>query len=89
MEQAISNHHVQDRAVLTFAAVVSAAASYWDGLDPDDFCVQHVSDVGLIFGSSNRLRWSPETGFAPIRSSCTDRFLKNYDSIGPMPKGRV
>ena len=43
-----------------------------------DYCIQSVGGVA-VFGSTNRLCWSPITGFYVVRSMCTSRFLKLYD----------
>ena len=45
---------------------------------PQDFCLQHVGLTNLVFGSTNRLLWSVQTGFVPDKSSCTEKFLNNW-----------
>ncbi len=69
------------------AEIVEAASMYWRGLDPYDFCVQNSSPqlASIVFGSTNRLIWSPFTGFYADRSYCSARFLEQYDRLGPIP----
>jgi len=67
-------------------AIFEAAACYWLGLDEDDFCLQSSGGGEmLVFGGTNRLRWTPWQGFQPDRSYCTPSFLANFDRIGPVP----
>ncbi|HRQ48586.1 MAG TPA: hypothetical protein PK725_16650 [Rhodocyclaceae bacterium] len=44
-----------------------------------DFCVQHVGQ-NAVFGGTNRLIWSAKHGWRPDRTSCTERFLAEYDA---------
>lgn len=75
-----------DAAILLYEVVLQAAV-YWDapGLDPDDFCVQHVGLDALVFGGRNRLVWSPAYGYRPDRRDCTAAFLARCDALGPLP----
>jgi hypothetical protein len=49
---------------------------------PQDFCVQYVSSNSVIFGSTNRVIWTPAKGFIPDRSYCTQKFLNYWDNRG-------
>lgn len=45
----------------------------------DDFCIQYVSDVAIVFGGTNRLvlnRW----GWQLDREYCTPNFIKAFDA---------
>lgn len=83
-ENAISEH-----AVILTTEVIKAAALYWVGFDADDFCVQHVTPEGIVFGSVNRLIWFPARGFYPDPLDCTPKFLDNARAIGPVPNPRI
>jgi hypothetical protein len=65
----------------TVCGIFKEAARYWEGLDPNDFCLQHMSGGRIVFGSTNRLIWSPETGFYPDEKYCTKRFLNNFSKL--------
>lgn len=41
--------------------------------------VQHVGQ-NAVFGGTNRLIWSAKHGWRPDRTSCTERFLAEYDA---------
>ena len=43
-----------------------------------DFCVQSASDTGAVFGGTNRLLWSLDSGFRPDPTYCTARFREAY-----------
>lgn len=66
-------------------AIVLAAAEYWDTIDLMDFCVQSLNPDVIVFGSVNRLIWTPAHGFRPDRGYCSEKFLATYDQIGPLP----
>lgn len=68
--------------------VLEAAAAYWDGpgVDPTDFCVQLVSPDSVVFGGTNRLRWTPAHGFLPDPSYCSAAFLERCVALGPVPQ---
>lgn len=68
-----------------FCQLVLAAAVYWEGISVDDFCVQHVGDGSVVFGGTNRLRWTAATGFRPEPGYCTERFLARARELGPLP----
>ncbi len=78
--------HTQRNAAMLLMEIVEAAAEYWRGGDPYDFCVQHVSPDCIVFGGTNRLVWSPGRGFQPSRSHCTPAFLARCAAIGPLPR---
>ena len=65
--------------------IFKAAALYWVDLDEDDFCLQSASSETLVFGGTNRLIWSAARGFQPDQSYCTEKFLLNWQAIGPLP----
>jgi hypothetical protein len=52
---------------------------------PGDFCVQHVTDTVIIFGSTNRIVWRPATGFAPDVMWCNAAFLKHFKTVQKGP----
>lgn len=70
---------------LMLSKICEAAARYWKGIDPYDFCIQYVSPEHITFGSTNRLIWTPFNGFRADRSYCSSRFLERYDKLGPLP----
>ena len=74
---------------LILSSLVRAAAVYWDGdgIDKLDFCIQLFGVTAIVFGGTNRLVWTPTHGFNPDRPYCTERFLKRYDELGPLPRG--
>ena len=45
----------------------------------NDFGIQDTSGGVAVFGSTNRLVWSPTQGYRPDRSLCTKRFLGAAD----------
>jgi hypothetical protein len=65
--------------------IVHAAAVYFEEC-PDDFCLQHLRLDTIVFGSTNRLIWSPLRGFFPDPSCCTREFLVHAGNVLP---GRV
>jgi len=69
--------------------IAESAGFYWGKTQPEDFVVQFFTADHIVFGSTNRLIWSPATGFRPDRGYCTAKFLKHYDSIGPLPGARM
>jgi hypothetical protein len=89
-EQAARRLALNEDAPVLLAAIASAAARYWDadGIDADDFCVQHVGIETVVFGATNRLVWSPTRGFWPDRSYCTPAFLARCEALGPLPAPR-
>lgn len=58
-------------------AVVYEAYGYWQRAGcTEDFCLQH-SDLfigTIIFGSTNRVRWSMNSGFTMLTGLCTHKF---------------
>jgi hypothetical protein len=46
-----------------------------------DFCFQVVSSSVIVFGSNNRLIWSPALGFRPDASYCTPGFLFCFNQL--------
>ena len=72
--------------LMHFYTLCEAAAEYWSGLDPYDFCVQSFKNGEVIvFGSTNRLIWSARGGFRPDVSYCTGQFLINCRRLGSLP----
>lgn len=45
-----------------------------------DFCVQHAW-VNIVFGGTNRLIFSPHSGWRIDRSDCTTKFIDCWESI--------
>jgi hypothetical protein len=80
---------VSEHAVIIMSELIRTAARYWDGFDADDFCVQHVSPDGIVFGSVNRLIWTPKTGFYPDAQDCNPMFLACAQRLGPVPQPRA
>lgn len=56
--------------------IFQAAAEHWLGSDEDDFCLQSSGGESLIFGGTNRLRWTARHGFVPDASYCTAGFIE-------------
>jgi hypothetical protein len=77
------NKHI-DNEMLSYL-VAESAGYYWEGIQADDFGLQVFDTEYIVFGGVNRIVWSPANGFRPDRSYCTARFLKRYESIGPLP----
>jgi len=48
---------------------------------PHDFCVQHATEYGIVFGGSNRLVWTPFNSFSADPNYCTESFIKAYRTI--------
>ena len=46
-----------------------------------DFCVQNTSELGVIFGGYNRLKWRPLTGWTVEPSHCTPGFLERFEVL--------
>ncbi len=65
--------------------VVEAAMEYFVEC-PEDFCLQNMSGETIVFGGTNRLLWTARHGFRPDRSSCTEKFLRHYVSMGDLPR---
>lgn len=65
-------------------SIAEAAAAHWgyDGADPNDFCLQPPGELtlgaSLVFGGSNRLRWSPRRGFSIDAARCSPDFIDNF-----------
>lgn len=68
--------------IILAATVTREAVEYWDGLDPYDFCVQHVGIHSVVFGGSARLFWHPSNGFTPDESYCSQAFLARCRELG-------
>lgn len=64
-------------------ALVEAAAKYYT--EADDFCIQHVGELSVTFGGTNRLQWTPAWGFRADGLSCTPEFMNRYKELGPHP----
>jgi len=60
--------------------VVEGAAMYFKDY-PRDFGIQHSSSNTIVFGGSNRLIWSPVSGYSADRSYCSSLFLMNHDKL--------
>jgi hypothetical protein len=60
--------------------VVYYALELWKEC-PDDFCIQFVDVDCIIFGSVNRVKWTPKRGFSIDRSYCTKKFIEHYERI--------
>ena len=75
----------EDSNWVMFAYSLTKAASIYFVHCPDDFCIQHVGAEVVIFGGTNRLRWSPAHGFVPDPLYCTENFMVTYKGIGPIP----
>ncbi len=80
--EALNKHITNDILAYTIA---EAASCYWDEATADDFCLQSFDGQSAIFGSSNRLVWTPAAGFRPDCSYCTQRFLEQCDFLGRLP----
>ncbi len=67
--------------------VIEAAMEFWEDC-PNDFCIQTVCCAGIVFGSVNRVVWSPISGFCADREYCTARFLTHYYEKRGIKEGR-
>jgi hypothetical protein len=47
----------------------------------DDFCLQCVSGVNLVFGGTNRVIWSAASGFRCDQSYCSEGFLSEWSRL--------
>ena len=65
--------------------IVRGASVYWR-LCPDDFCFQNADGEIIVFGSVNRIVWSPTFGYQISSLHCTPAFRTRYAIIGPLPK---
>ncbi len=61
-------------------SIVHAAARYFEKC-PEDFCIQHVAAVSIIFGGTNRLIWSPVSGFRYDEPYCRPEFIAHYKEL--------
>jgi len=90
LERAIieaSERLAEAEAPLIAAAVVEAAALYW-AENPGDFGVQSASGGVIVFGGSNRVRWSPLTGFV-LLDQHSPPFAEHFARVGaPLPRAR-
>lgn len=77
-----------EQIIALVGEVIVGAAVYWLDFDADDFCVQSLGPEVAVFGSTNRLVWSPSTGYVPDKSYCNERFYKRALHIGPLPQSR-
>jgi hypothetical protein len=66
--------------------ILFAASRYWEGFEPEDFCLQGIFPDRVIFGSTNRLVWTPGRGFQALASHCNTPFLENARKMGPLPE---
>lgn len=73
-----SVHH--DNAQELIWGVIEGAAMYFKDY-PRDFGIQHSSSNTIVFGGSNRLIWSPVSGYSADRSYCSSLFLMNHDKL--------
>ena len=46
-----------------------------------DFCIQHVSYECIIFGGTNRLKWSVRKGFTVLEKYCTPSFIEHAKKV--------
>ena len=62
-------------------SICDLAANYWKE-SPEDFCLQTIGDNGvLVFGSVNRVQWTPGNGFICFQDSCTPDFIDHFKEI--------
>jgi len=47
----------------------------------DDFCFQAIGSEYLIFGGTNRLKWTAKEGFELQTSHCTTKFLRAFHAL--------
>ena len=65
-------------------AVVYEAYGYWQRANcREDFCLQHADLFGgtIIFGSTNRVRWSMNIGFTMLTGACTGNFIAANSNV--------
>jgi len=66
--------------------IVDRASSFWIDAAADDFCVQ-LSEIGIsyspyiIFGGTNRVKWTSQRGFMCLWESCTPEFRKRFAAV--------
>jgi hypothetical protein len=56
------------------AVVDTAEAVFKEAGCPADYCIQQNDGDTVIFGSTNRLKWSVLSGWTIFRSSCNEKF---------------
>ncbi len=67
------------------AAIVEAASLYWTE-NPGDFCVQSTGVGTIVFGGSNRVRWSATRGFVLLEQH-SPPFAEHFARVGsPLPR---
>jgi len=47
----------------------------------DDFCIQAVGSEWIIFGGTNRLKWTAKWGFELQPSYCTLKFMRAFHTL--------
>lgn len=65
--------------LLMYSLCEAAADIFVKAGCPDDFCLQLANWDVLVFGGTNRLKWTPKHGFYPDRGYCSQKFLDSFD----------
>lgn len=70
----------REETTFTVLSIATEAARIFEKAGcPADFCLQSWSMGVMVFGGTNRLKWTAGDGFYPDRSYCTDSFLEAFD----------
>ena len=72
--------HVDTATHLLFDILDTAQYLYEKAGFENDFCVQHVSAGSIIFGSCNRVIWSPLNGYRTDPSHCRAEFIEKFNN---------
>ena len=72
--------HETEATNLLFDIIDTAEHLYEKAGFENDFCVQHVSAGSIIFGSCNRVIWSPLNGYRADPSHCREEFIEKFNS---------
>ena len=60
--------------------LLEAAAELWEEC-PNDFGIQLINDICIVFGGTNRVIWTFKYGFRIDRPYCTAQFIDHYDKL--------
>ena len=62
--------------------ILEEAKILWEEC-PSDYCIQYINDSNgvIVFGSTNRVVWTPRRGFRLEQSHCSERFIEHYKEL--------
>jgi hypothetical protein len=78
-EQKVFEELMPDAAEIISSIAYAAWCVFHHAGCDEDFCVQTVGWSCIVFGGRNRLQWSAQFGFHPLRDYCTESFLDAWD----------